>query len=141
MYTDTKKKYQTKHIFKTKWQINWHQNKSNPRATKAQQVSWYLIIYTTSVVINQLFGDLSFTYRSRWSQFKGVTTEGAKLPNFYFRPPWHNLYLHLSLSAPTSSVPRDRTFSAMRRINNYIMSTMFPYWFSKLFIITIKRDL
>ncbi|KAF0763464.1 zinc finger MYM-type protein 1-like [Aphis craccivora] len=53
-----------------------------------------------------------------------------------------NLYkmLHLALSVPTSSASCERTFSAMRRINTYIRSTMLPNRFSKLSIIAIETD-
>jgi hypothetical protein len=54
-----------------------------------------------------------------------------------------NLYkmLHLALAVPTSSVSYERTFSAMRRINTYIRSTILPNRFSKLAIISIEKDL
>jgi len=54
-----------------------------------------------------------------------------------------NLYkmLHFALSIPTSSASCEKTFSAMRRINTYIRSTMLPNRFSKLSIIAIERDL
>jgi hypothetical protein len=49
--------------------------------------------------------------------------------------------LHLTLAAPTSSASCERTFSAMRRINIYIRSTILPNEFSKLAIIAIEKNL
>lgn len=65
------------------------------------------------------------------------------LKGFVEEPVFPNLYkmLHLAVSIPISSVCCDRSFSVMRRIRNYICSTMSQDRFSKLSILCIEREL
>jgi hypothetical protein len=43
-----------------------------------------------------------------------------------------NLYKMIAITLPVSSATSERSFSAMRRINNYLRSNMLQEWFSKL---------
>lgn len=49
--------------------------------------------------------------------------------------------IQLAITLPVSSATCERSFSAMRRINNYLRSTMSQERFSKLAILNIERDI
>ncbi|XP_022160654.1 52 kDa repressor of the inhibitor of the protein kinase-like [Myzus persicae] len=49
--------------------------------------------------------------------------------------------IQVAITLPVSSATCERSFSAMRRINNYLRSTMSQERFSKLAILNIERDI
>ncbi|KAL4152933.1 hypothetical protein QTP88_000766 [Uroleucon formosanum] len=49
--------------------------------------------------------------------------------------------IQLAITLPVSSATCERSFSAMRRINNYLRSTMSQKRFSKLAMLNIERDI
>ncbi|XP_060877496.1 52 kDa repressor of the inhibitor of the protein kinase-like [Metopolophium dirhodum] len=49
--------------------------------------------------------------------------------------------IQLAITLRVSSATCERSFSVMRRINNYLRSTMSQEWFSKLAILNIERDI
>jgi hypothetical protein len=60
-----------------------------------------------------------------------------------FNNTFPNLYrmIQLAITLPVSSATYERSFSAMRRINNYLRSNMSQEWFSKLAILNIERNI
>jgi hypothetical protein len=58
---------------------------------------------------------------------------------------YYNLYLMEKVATyitfPISSSTSERYYSAMRRINTYLRSTMYQHWFSNLPIFILKKNI
>lgn len=76
------------------------------------------------------------------NMIKGVTNYLTIKENIS-KETFPNLFkmIQLAITLPVSSATCERSFSAMRRINNYLRSTMSQERFSKLAILNIERDI